>query len=180
MDGGIADNLALRAMLDSMMVFEESERFLPQDVWLRTRRIMLLSVDGEAAADTTWNQQRVVTGLGQVFNAVSGTQIDRYNFETIMLAHQTVSNFAERLKGLRCAHAKEIDGHPCDDVRGFFGHVALSDIKDEATRKRLQAIPTGLTLADEDVDLLIQSGEAAVLGSHAFQSFITSLGQPPN
>ncbi|MFZ5792017.1 MAG: patatin-like phospholipase family protein [Pseudomonadota bacterium] len=178
LDGGISDNLALRGLLNAMMIFHQSDSFMKQSVWLKTRRVLLLSVDGEAAADTSWAQQRVVTGIAQILSAVSGTQIDRYNFETMLLARQTVLDFAGRLKQLRCAVAPRIDGHACDDVQAFFDHVALSDIADEKTRKRLEAIPTGLSLSDEDVDLLVKAGEDAVERSRVFESFIDSVGRP--
>ena len=37
----------------------------------------------EAATDPAISQQRVVTGLSQILSAVTGTQIDQYNFETL-------------------------------------------------------------------------------------------------
>src|SRR5262252_1865234 len=51
-------------------------------VALQTRRVLVLSVDGQLATDPAISKQRVVTGLSQIFGAVSGTQINAYNFET--------------------------------------------------------------------------------------------------
>ena len=53
---------------------------------MTTRKVLVLSVDGRSATDPALLKQRVVTGLGQIFGAVPGTQIDAYNFETLILA----------------------------------------------------------------------------------------------
>ena len=59
----------------------------------------------------TLNQEEAATGLGQIFSAVSGTQIDSYNFETLLLAGAEVDDLAARLEKARCEIAKTIDGY---------------------------------------------------------------------
>jgi hypothetical protein len=71
-----------------------------------------------------------------------------------------------------------IDGHPCDDVVGDVVHFSLNQIEDAAVRKRLEAIPTGLTLADADVDALIAAGENAVRTSAQLARFREQLRRP--
>src|SRR4051794_31343347 len=93
---------------------------------MQTRRALLLSADGEAAADPKLSRERVVTGLGQIFSAVSGTQIDAYNFETLTLARDALAVLVENLKRVRRAQAPMIDGHDCADVRGTRVHLSLS------------------------------------------------------
>ncbi|MEI6158632.1 MAG: patatin-like phospholipase family protein [Roseococcus sp.] len=161
MDGGIADNLALRGLLDSITVTTENSPLFRQ-VALRTRRILILSVDGEAAPDRSLSQQRVVTGIGQVLNAVSGTQIDAYNFETLGLAAEMVQHLARAFREVRCAQAPMVNGQACGDVQGEFVHVGLAGIDDPIWRARLESIPTGLTIPDADVDALVQYGEQLV------------------
>jgi NTE family protein len=159
MDGGIADNLALRGLLNVFIGFGMDESSLVRFTARHTRRILVVSVDGEAAADPTLGQQRVVGGVGRVFSAVSGTQIDTYNFETLVLAEERVQTLAKRFRVLRCAMGPVIDGHPCGDVEGALVHISLSGIDDPAARARLEAIPTGLTIPDADVDALVSFGE---------------------
>lgn len=161
MDGGIADNLALRGLLDSITVTTQNSPVF-REVALRTRRILILSVDGEAAPDRSLGRQRVVSGIGQVLNAVSGTQIDAYNFETLGLATEMSQHLAAAFREVRCQTAPVIAGRPCGDVQGQFVHVALSGIDDPVWRARLEAIPTGLTIPDADVDALVQYGEQLV------------------
>ncbi|WP_270933310.1 patatin-like phospholipase family protein [Falsiroseomonas oryzae] len=158
MDGGIADNLALRGLLNILITLDDGNELF-RAAALRTRRIVVLSADGQAAADPTLSQQRSVGGLGQLFSAVSGTQIDAYNFETLALAEAQVDALVRRFRAVRCAEAAIIGGHPCDDVRGELVHVSLSGIEDPELRQRMQSIPTGLTIPRNDVDELVAAGE---------------------
>lgn len=67
------------------------------------------------------------------------------------------------------------EGHRCDDVVGHVVHLSLSGIDDEATRERLQSIPTGLTVPDVDVDALIAAGEVAIKTSPEVAEVINAL-----
>ena len=170
MDGGIGDNLAMRAVVDSLVLIGDDFASLGERL-LRLRRLLLIVADGQAAADDSWSQNRTVSSLVQVFSAVSGTQIDRYNFETLQLAEFETERVAAKLRQLRCARAPTIDGYRCDDVKAEVVHFSLSGIQDEAVRRRLQAIPTGLTLEDADIDALVAAGESAIRDSLQLQRF---------
>lgn len=172
MDGGIGDNLAMRAVVDSLVLVGGTiDRALANDDIYKVRRVLLIVADGQAAADESWSRNRTVSSVVQVLSAVSGTQIDRYNFETLQLAEVEVQRLAERLRELRCGRAPVIDGHRCDDVVGQVAHFSLNGIEDEAVRKRLQAIPTGLTLEDADIDALVAAGEHAIRHSPELERF---------
>ncbi len=161
MDGGIADNLALRSVLNALIAIDEHNALFRQFA-LRTRRVVVISADGQASTDPTLGQRRIVTGLGQIFSAVSGTQIDAYNFETLLLADQQIRDLVERMRKVRCATAPRLEGRDCADVAGGLVHLSLADVADPTARARLQTIPTGLTIPKEDVDLLVGSGERIV------------------
>jgi NTE family protein len=68
-----------------------------------------------------------------------------------------------------------IAGHDCGDVRGALVHISLESIPDPQLRRRLQAIPTGLTIPDEDVDLLVSSGERLVQQNPKIRELISDL-----
>ena len=178
MDGGIADNLALRSMSNGLVLLDQHEDALRRLAPV-TRRVIVISVDGQAASDPTLGQRRVVTGLGQVFSAVSGTQIDAYNFETLLLVDQQVKELTGKIQGIRCQQAAVLDGHPCGDVKGALIHISLSGIADLAERRRLQAIPTGLTIPDADVDTLVAEGEKLIRTDPTLRGLISDLGEPP-
>ncbi len=159
MDGGISDNLALRVMINDLVTLEMLSGEAFDRAILPVRRLLLLSVDGQAAANPDWPRQRTVSGIGQILSAVSGSQIDAYNLETELLAEQSVALLVERVKKARCAAGRVIAGHRCDDVAGMVKPIRLADYGDAETRARLQAIRTGLTIPDADVDALVSAGE---------------------
>jgi hypothetical protein len=174
LDGGIADNLALRAATNGVIALDEnSDAF--RRVALTTRRVLVLSVDGQSAADPALPRERVVTGLGKIFGAVSGTQIDAYNFETLILTDEELRVLVEKIRKVRCAQGRVIAGHDCSDVRGALVHIWLASIPGPRERERLQAIPTGLTIPDEDVDLLVASGERLVQQNAKIRELISNL-----
>ena len=177
LDGGISDNLALRGVVNGGIALDDtSDAF--RRVALKARRILVLSVDGQSAPDPSLSKQRVVTGLSQIFGAVSGTQIDAYNFETLVLTDSELRNLVESVRKVRCAQARVIEGYNCDDVRGALVHISLASIPDPQERQRLQAIPTGLTIPDEDVDLLVSSGEQLVQHNATIRGLISDLDGP--
>lgn len=177
MDGGISDNLAMRGMINAVLSY--STDFAAYQPLIHIRRILAISVDGQSAANSSWPKQRSISSLGQIFEAVSGAQIDAYNFETLLLAKNTVSTFVDQLRKARCQRSAVIDGAPCDDVRGYFIHLSLDDVADPAVRERLQAIATGLTIPDSDVDLLIKAGETVVRQSPELDQFRRELSSRP-
>ena len=178
MDGGIADNLALRALLNFFIAFE-AEGGLFRDTALTTRRILVISVDGEAATPRALGRQRAVGGLMTIVSAASGTQIDAYNYETLALARQQVHDLADRIRAARCQAGPKINGHPCEDVRGELVHLSLANIENPAWRDRLSSIPTGLTIPDADVDALLQYGEALLRDNPAIAKIVSEVAFPP-
>ena len=177
LDGGISDNLALRGVTNGAIALDENNEAFRR-VALKARRVLVLSVDGQSAADPAISKQRVVTGLSQIFGAVSGTQIDAYNFETLILTASELRQLIASLRKVRCAQARVIDGHDCADVRGALVHISLAGIPDPQERQRLQAIPTGLTIPDADVAALVSSGEQLVQQNSAIRELISDLDGP--
>jgi len=177
LDGGISDNLALRAVANGSIALDETTDTFRR-VALKARRVLVLSVDGQSASDPSLSKQRVVTGLSQIFGAVSGTQIDAYNFETLILTASELRQLVENLRKVRCAQARLIEGHDCADVRGALVHISLASIPDPQERQRLQSIPTGLTIPDEDIDLLVSSGEQLVQQNDTIRRLISDLDGP--
>jgi NTE family protein len=160
LDGGIADNLALRPLLN--IVLTSKLNALPRSKIGSMRRVLMISVDGEATADPKLSMVRHVEGLAALAATVSGIAIDRYNADTIMMAESELHRLVQRLRNARCEQGAVVEGHACDDVEGAFVHLSLARITDPTLRARLQAIPTGLTIAAEDVDLLVSWGERLV------------------
>ena len=176
MDGGISDNLAMRSMISAMLLFTGESAVDERFDLTRIRRILLISSDGQAANDGATARSRHLSGLGQIFNAVSGTQIDSYNFETMVLAKEELDDLRDAIRKQRCEKGPvSSDGHPCGDVESYFAHLSLAGIADAAERQKLQQIPTGLSLEPADIAQLIAAGERQVKNSADLAAFRDSL-----
>jgi NTE family protein len=161
MDGGISDNLALRVLLNDMLLLDTTvDRFAIG--LLPLRRIIVISVDGQSTPNPNWPRQRIVSGLGQIISAVTSAQIGAYNIETLIAVESTVDDLVDKLRAMRCRQAAFINGHACGDVAGKVLRVSLADYPDPETRARLVAIRTGLTLPREQVDTLVTAGETMI------------------
>jgi len=171
MDGGISDNLAMRTVLNSLVLVEQQSELF-EELLRGFRRILVISVDGQAAPDPNLPQQRIVTGLSQILGAVSGTQIDNYNVETLMVAQDQMERLVNRLREVRCRSGAVVDGYRCDDVKALLAHVSLSDFPDEAERRALQAIPTGLSINRRFVEMLVAAGERMVKADTTLAAFL--------
>jgi hypothetical protein len=178
MDGGISDNLALRVLLNDVLLMEmRAERFTAG--LMPIRRVLVISVDGQGAPNPAWPQQRTVSGLGQIVSAATGAQIGAYNLETLIAIEHTVDDFIGRLRRLRCGQTHVIFGYPCGDVTGKVLRVSLSDYDEPETRARLLAIRTGLTLPRNQVDELVAAGEAMIRhNAEAITGFLEPGPQP--
>ncbi|WP_198371036.1 patatin-like phospholipase family protein [Roseomonas rosulenta] len=173
LDGGISDNLALRGLLYIFLRLQDEPEAL-RSLASRTRRVIVISVDGEAAQDPQIARQRSFGGLSQILGAVSGTQIDAYNFETRLVMRRQVADVVERLRAERCRTATRVEQRNCRDVDGAFVHLSLADVGDESLRTRLQMIPTGLTIPRADVDALLEQGINAVTGNARIRELLAA------
>jgi len=177
-DGGVSDNLALRVTGGMMQNLAQSPKALTARGADRIRRVLMLSIDGEGAQDTSVAKRKAVGGVFSLFGLVSGGQIDRYNFETLNAVTTQLRDAAQALRTARCARGPMIDGTPCGDVQAGLVHVSLASMPDGPEKAELLAIPTGLTLQPHDVDLLVAAGQTAITTSGPLRHFLDSY--PPS
>lgn len=179
-DGGIADNLALRVAGSMMQNLAQSPTAVRRMGFGRVRRLLVLSIDGQGAQDTTVAQRKFVGGIFSLLGLVSGAQIDRYNFETLNTVTDQIKTIARAVRNARCQFAPVIEGAACDDVQAELIHISLANMPDGPQKKELLAIPTGLTIPRHDVDLLIAAGQQAITTSEPLRRFLADYPpQPP-
>lgn len=160
-DGGVADNLALRGPFDAL---ERLDGALPA----KTRRLLVISVDGQAEQGKEVARVPVVGDVLRILDAVTGGVIDRSNIETLRYARSAVERLAADETVERCARG----GQP---LRAYFAHISLKDAPDVEELKR---IPTGLTIKRHFVWQLVAAGEKALAAEKTIQRFITEFDEP--
>ena len=171
-DGGVSDNLALRVAGSMLEHLSLAPSVLANRGYERLRRILVISVDGQGAQDSSVAQRRIVGGLVSILGLVSGAQIDQANFETLNLVRGQIGGVVRTLRAARCTRGRTIDGFACDDVQGALIHLSLARMPDGPGKDALLAIPTGLTLAPADADALVDAGARVVVDSTQLRDFL--------
>jgi len=178
-DGGVADNLGLRVAGGMMQNLAESPAALSALGYARLRRILVLSIDGEGAQDTSLAKTKEVGGLLSSILRASGGQIDRYNFETLRAVNEQLQDVVQAIRTTRCQSGSTIDGMGCDDVKGQLIHISLAAMPAGPEKDKLLAIPTGLTIDRADVDGLVGAGRSAIVTSEPLRLFLQDYGHRP-
>jgi NTE family protein len=145
-DGGISDNLGLRAGID---IIEATGTFADAVKVMKIKmpdELVVISVNAETAPNSSINLSSAAPGFASMMNAVSGGQIRRYNFETLLLTHEMLHSLQREAKD---------SGH---DMQTFMVEVGFARFPDPEDRHYFKHIPTSFKLSDHQVDELIWAG----------------------
>lgn len=171
-DGGVGDNLALRGLLNYIARYDTPTGAPdPENRIGRLRRIVFISIDGQADQDREINRTPIVGDILRIVSAVTSNTIDQYNFETLRLARSAAKAVADNLTVMRCA------GKPGGDfgATSALVHIALGE---QPAAQALKDIPTGLSIAPEQVDQLVAAGREAVLNDATLRAVIAGIDDP--
>ena len=162
-DGGITDNLGLRAMLDTIEVVGGAKEYL-QSVGIATpRRIAIISVNASADTPLGIGATSEAPGLERTLDAVTNIQLHRYNVATLQQTQQSLERWARNLST------------PERPVTQYFIRLSFEDVPEGPLRRFLNEIPTSLALDDVQVDRLIATGRELLRNNADFQRLLVSL-----
>lgn len=162
-DGGIADNLGLRAAFQFVGA-EKSPRDAFRDIGHpHPRLILLILVNAESHREPTFADSAASPALAELIDTVTSDQISLYNFETIELVSTALTAWSGELS---------TDERP---VTSEFVDVSFDAVQDETDREALNDIGTNFSLTDEEVDRLIAAGRSVLRGSPQFQESLRVL-----
>jgi len=159
-DGGIADNLGLRAFYTPFSLqrdAHETFRFLGHP---DARHVLIISVNSFAEKEAEWSLLRDAPGIAEVIQSISSDQIGRYNYDTLDIVRYSFDNWTKQVST------------PQRPVTFDFVEVSFNAVRDAERRQALNEIGTNFDLGDEDVDLLITTAGQVLRQSSAFQSFL--------
>jgi NTE family protein len=162
-DGGITDNLGLRAMLETVEVIGGARAYLQKLGMLPPRRIAVIAVN--AAADTREgiDASQLQPTIEQTLNAVTSIQLYRYNADTLQDMQLSMARWAKELST------------PQRPVQSYFIRLSFQDVPDLPLRRFLNEIPTSLALSGEQVEQLIAAGRSLLRNNARFRSLVASL-----
>jgi NTE family protein len=181
-DGGVADNVALRGVLDIIEGFE-ALHLLGQPTPLdHVRRIIIFVVNSHSSPTTTWDENENSPGSIQVLLKATGVPIERYSFETMELLRDTVARW-NTFRRIRDSVAFSADRDPAlkevvnaPDIDLYAIDVSFPALEDKAEFDYLNNLPTSFVLSDAAVDHLRAAAGTVILESPDFQRLLKDVG----
>ncbi len=166
-DGGLADNLGLRAVSELVKLHGGAEQTLDNFNLNQTKSILIISVNAAQQPTLEINQSKNPPSLFRAVDAATTIQLNRYNRETIRLFKEDVAQWQQEISAARCGTRE------CKEAIGFyFVDVSLANIRDNNLRQELQQLPTSFHLESDAIDKLIKSAERLMGESTVFQEFL--------
>ncbi len=157
-DGGIADNLGLRTMIDRAQGLGERrvkarKGDLPRDV-------LVILVNAETKPKRMIESTADKPSASATMSAYISAQMNRYNQETLDTMRRTLDLIEE--------NSRNTD----NPVSVHFAEVSFDDIQVKEVSSFFNSTPTTLELGDEEIDRLIAAGRMLLRQDSEYQTFI--------
>ncbi|MCU0574154.1 MAG: patatin-like phospholipase family protein [Syntrophobacteraceae bacterium] len=175
-DGGVADNLGLRALLERVTLRGDPWTTLKEARMEGVRKIVFVVVNAETAIDDKWDRWEKVPPFGAMLDSYSSIAIERYNMETVALLSESFPRWADEIRRGRCGSGP-ISTEPgsCGDLEFYLVQVKFDALDDEAERTYFKRLPTSFVLKPEEVDRLRDAARRILSKSREFQRLIDDL-----
>ncbi len=163
-DGGISDNLGLRAMIDR---FEGAgstgfgRGFLKESL---PSNIIIILVNAAVKPDLLIEQTPKKPSVGSTMNAFTSAQMNRYNQETLDRLRKTIEDLEDISRELN------------RPTNVYFSEVSFDLVKEQEANRLLNRMPTSLELEDTQVDKLIAAGRLLLRHEPEFAKFKSANG----
>jgi NTE family protein len=169
-DGGLSDNLGLRAVMDHIVIngglWNTLQRFNLQGA----RHIVLITVDASALLPSQWEHSDATPSSFAILDAATTTPLANYNFETLEFLRSNLLAWRNELEQRSCAGKAG-----CSAPGVYLIELRLEEIADPALRKRLTSIPTDFSLAPDVVDELIAAAHQLLNQNTQYRNLLKTI-----
>ena len=181
-DGGVADNVGMRAVLDALEILEALHDIGAPTPLDSARRIVVFVVNSQSSPPTNWDESESPPGTVDILLKAAGTPIDQYSYESIELLRDTEARW-RTLRRIRDSTAMRTNTDPAvaaatrvPDAEIYAIDVSFAALKDESERDYLNRQPTSFVLPAEAVDRLRAAAGTIIVASPEFQRLIKDAG----
>jgi NTE family protein len=163
-DGGITDNLGLRAIHEIIEISGGAKVFVEKKLDREPpRRLVVISVNASTDPEPEMDASNKQPSLKETIGAMSDVQLHRYNVATLELMKKSTKRWARDLS---------TPGRP---VAPYFIQVGFRDVRQPELLRFFNQVPTSFALSDEQVDKLIAAGRELLRNNPDFQRFLAGL-----
>jgi NTE family protein len=175
-DGGVADNLGLRAVLERVTIMGDPWSTLKYAKMENVHKIVFVVVNAVTEIDDKWDRYAKVPPFGAMLESYSSIAIERYNMETVALLAESFPRWAEEIRKGRCGSGPvSTEPGSCGDIEFYLVRVSFSALNDDAERGILEHLPTSFVLKPEEVDKLRNAARRILTESKEFQRLVGDL-----
>ncbi len=163
-DGGVADNLGLRPLMDTMSVIEQSPDLVAGLKTRNVKKIVVISANAYSSPAKDWDSKPSPPGSIALAAAAAAHTLDRYSIETLQLFRDEF----ERWQG-KLGVDTEIELYPV--------MLSFTKFKDTQQKNFYLSLPTSFFLKPTDVDKLREAGHTLLYDNDVYKKFLTDLGR---
>jgi NTE family protein len=183
-DGGVSDNLGMRAILEGLEEIEASPAFRAVLGMERVRRIVVIVVNSRSSPSTDWDKGEPAPGVFSQLLQSSSVPIDRYSYESVELLKDMVHGWTVKrelmIARARLAGQAEAQASASvPDIDVFAIDVSFDAIADPKERAYFMNQPTSFVLTPEAVDRLRAVAGVLLRQSADYQRLLKDLGAAP-
>jgi NTE family protein len=181
-DGGVADNVAMRGVLDFLEMLEAlDEAGLPNHL-TSARRIVVFVVNSLSTPPIHWDASENPPGAVELLLKATGVPIDHYSRDSVELLLDTAARWHDR-REIRESVTIKPGATPAvanllrvPAAKIFAIDVSFAALKDKAEREYLNAQPTSFVLPPEAVDRLRTAAGTIIQSSPEYQRLLGEMG----
>ena len=181
-DGGVADNVGMRGVLDALQFLEALHGAGLPTPLDQVRRIIVFVVNSLSSPAADWDRSESPPGTVDILVKATGVPIDHYSYEAVELL-KDISARWESMREVRamagCSTSK--DSPICTAVRVpqaeiYAIDVSFAALPDAKERAFLNQQPTSFVLTPEAVDRLRAAAGTIIMASPEFQRLLKDVG----
>ena len=165
-DGGITDNLGLRAIFDVMELAGGAQAILNKVNQKPAGHFAVIAVNASTQSSADIGLSNQVPDIETTINAVSDIQLHRYNSATIQLFQEGMHRWSEALST------------PQKKVTDYFIEVSFKNVVEIEKQEFFNRIPTSFVLDKQQADELIQAGRTLLRNHPVYKQLIQNLNRP--
>jgi NTE family protein len=177
MDGGLADNIGLRAV-EALYRQGGIREKINQGL---IRRFLLIVVNAKTEKRETSDRRESPPGLAEVAYKTSTVAMDNFSFETVESFKQLIAERAQaqntiddcqRRLDAACPQAPRLEPIAGGRLKGYVAELSFDNLANESERRYFKDLPTSFALRREEVDRLIAVGGRLLAENPQFQTFL--------
>jgi NTE family protein len=166
LDGGVTDNLGLRAILNTVNLSGGAQKVYDTHFKNQNspKQVVVIVVDASTRSETRIGKDRLLPSIGDTLSAVTDIQLHLYNTETNTLLKEQLKKWTKDVS------TKE------NPITSYFIDLDVTDIQNKADQLFFNQVPTSFSLEKEQADKLIELSKEMLRQNSDYKKLLNKLG----